>query len=217
MSGGLPRLAFVHLMRTAGTFVNAWMAAQYQSCHQSFHNSWAQGLERDWTPSELRGFLRRTGSQYVHNHVLHWDGELVDEYRRHGFRVFTFVRHPGDQLCSLYNWLHERLGGEISLEEFLVAQLSSQSCMEVSPADWAIPDYVHRLDEVFCYEAGIEAQLKLLLPRCVVGQATMGVVNGSSSPGFAVCCEQGLISSTTAELLNGSDHMLRYRRILQRK
>ena len=116
-----PKLAFVHLMRTGGTYVNARFAQCYSPA--DYHNSWYKALDRDWTPEELTAFLITDRPSYVHNHVFNWNASLIRAYQQQGFYVFSFIRDPGDQLCSLYFWLRTIVPVDLTLDEFLQCQL----------------------------------------------------------------------------------------------
>ena len=119
----IKRLAFVHLMRTGGTYINRLMQAYFAP--EEFHESWLNGLKRDWTLSELEARAKLPGNVYVHNHVRNWTHGLVQLFKAEGFYTFCLLREPGDQLCSLYFWLtavHEVSG--MTLNDFIHLQLA---------------------------------------------------------------------------------------------
>ncbi len=208
-----PRLAFVHLMRTAGTFVSASLNHALASTHQ-VHISWFQGLHRDWTREEMQAFAQQKGALLVHNHVASWDQALVQEFQVAGFFVFAFVRDVGDQLCSLYH-LAKLRGAKtkhIPLEEFLKAQLTGEACFGITTNDWAIPTYWPKLDFVreFSPETFRQFVTKTLSLSWDASSAWSQPVNQSQNPGYQACCDRGVISRETQYLIQTSPAQQRF-------
>lgn len=215
------RLAFVHLMRTGGTFINR----QMQDCFapESYHNSWSQGLERDWTAAELEQLSQASGESYVHNHVRNWTERLVHRFQESGFYVFCMIRDPRDQLCSLYYWLIAYWGSiDISLNDFLRLQIRGESYKDVSQSDWAIPGFVDDLDYVGLFPVREEGMTPSSWPalehlRRFVGATVesehAAPLNTSRNPGFHACLEQGLISEELDSILLASEATSQFRRL----
>lgn len=194
------KLVFVHLMRTGGTWINSLFRRRFHSEH--FHDSWSQHLGRDWTADELVDFSRAPGPCYVHNHIRNWTPELVRLFRRAGFTCFSFLRHPGDQLCSLFFWLQQVCpDSTISLNEFLKLQLAGESWQDVSQCDWSIPEFIDELDLVAEFSV---KNVSALVDRCTnipVTQTEYVVVNSSENPGYKRCVDNGRVNGEVCRLL----------------
>lgn len=202
-------------MRTGGTWINSLFRNRFPQKH--FHDSWSQQLERDWTSDEFAAFSRAPGPCYVHNHVRNWTPELVRHFRRAGFTCFSFLRHPGDQLCSLYFWLQQVCPeSTIPLDEFLRIQLSGGSWQDVSHCDWTIPDFMCELDLVAEFSV---KNVSTLVARCTnipVTQIESAVVNSSGNPGDKRCVDNGRVSAEVCRLLEQHVCLRRYETVTQR-
>lgn len=194
------RIASVHIMRTGGTFANTYLSSVMRD-GWNVRISWFEGLQRDWTDEEIRGFAGVEGRVYVHNHVKNWPRSLVEEYQKAGFFVFSFVRPIGDQLCSLYHWLSARDGNPSAtlLDEFISRQISRDTCMGIDYTHWEIPQYWPILDYVAPFSIEAFSQFvedTLGLPWQPNPRATVRA-NCSDSRGYAHYCQTGQISEST--------------------
>lgn len=213
------RLAQVHVMRTAGTFASAYLSHKISATHQ-IHNSWFEGLERDWTRAEMEAFADRDGPIFVHNHVVNWDEALVKRFQDAGFFVFAFVRDVGDQLCSVYNFAQSR-DRDITqppLDQFLVRQISGGTCWGLSFRDWAIPEYWPRLDFIHMFspklfERFVTQELDLFVDA---DEMWARPINQSANPGYQSYCERGEISPRTKRMIGESIYQQRFETVQRR-
>ncbi|NRA94568.1 MAG: sulfotransferase family 2 domain-containing protein [Planctomycetes bacterium] len=210
------KLAFVHIMKTAGSYVDRYLCDKVLGRHTMrrwrnhvIKNSWRDGLDRDWTEDELRGFLALTDRRiYVHNHSVSWTEELIRDYGDAGYCTFSWVRHPGDALCSFYHWRIEQDGPPVeSLDEFVRAQIDAGRPWEV-PSWWELLDFVAPFSQ-----AAFEA---FLTSRFGVGVDDPNRVNKSANEGYDHYRETGEVSDETHELLEASRHMRIFTEICHR-
>ena len=223
------RVAFIHVMKTAGTFVNAYLGQRVLAPRgYRIENSWATGRQADWTPKELSGFRAADPGTalYVHNHVGDWPADVVRAYLDDGWFVFSFVRHPGDQWCSFYHWRkatpwtssqteRARVFNQIgSLDEFLRLGFGSDNALAWCRRSLDAPSYWRSLgfideysDESFAWmlERHFGHQFVApLLPRS----------NASENPGYARCLAEGLVSESTDRLVRESRQFAAYEEIV---
>lgn len=107
---GLNKFAFIHVPRTAGTYVRQYF--QYKgvadkACLQML-DSWILKLEREWTDDELcliaEGKLwgQKGDRFFVHNHVWGYTERSIRKLKKNGFITFSFLRDIRDVLCSCW-------------------------------------------------------------------------------------------------------------------
>lgn len=211
---GYPRkLAFVHLPRTAGTFVNAYLADVLVGRGYEWHNSWVPGTNRDYTPDELLTLLDQSHSHaFVHNHVGNWPRHVFDAYRAKGWFFFAFVRDPADQICSLYYYLRQRqpaVVAAVSLDEFFRATISEQ----LYGQHYFAPDYWPELD---CIEEYGDEYFARFLAR-FLGHSFQPRprVNVSNNSGYQKLLADGELSAETHAAYLASQPRHRYQSILR--
>ena len=213
------KIACIHLMRTAGTFVNAYLAKELSGTHR-IRVSWFEGLRRDWTDQEIRTFADDDSRQYVHNHVASWTNELLEHLKSAGFFTFAFVRDVGDQLCSLFALAHKRgakLGG-LTLDAFIQRQLDGESVCGIDASHWAIPTWWETLDFIQpfsdeSFENFITDQLALPWNRTTAERAFR---NQSSNPGYAEHRQRVDIKPATHDAVLNSEFHRRYELVTSR-
>lgn len=228
-----PRIAFVHLMRTGGTFLCAELRRSLMLSHRVC-DSWFQGFGRDWSAHEMHEFAASWEPIFVHNHVVNWNADLVDAYRDSGFFVFALVRPVGDQLCSLYHLFRRRepdldIG---TLDEFLQAQLRGESILDIDYRDWSVPLWWRNIE---CWGCLVDAaaatassadensrrelwqdRLPFAAQLGLSGSIDrLGCRNASASLGFDYYLREGQITAETAELLQQSEFQQRYREVAE--
>jgi hypothetical protein len=210
------KLAFVHIMKTAGTFVTGYLERQVLNRHRVLRfrnhrilNSWAAGLGRDWSTDELESFLHLPEPRlYVHNHVAGWGEDLIRTYRQAGFFTFTFVRHPGDALCSFYFWSRERDGDRgVPLDRFIATHIDSGRPWEIPPW-WTALDHVAGFSE--------ETFRDFLSTRFGHTYRPAPRQNLSANAGWSHYVTTGEISPDTKRLLEESEQFQRWRKIVGR-
>lgn len=222
------RVAFVHVMKTAGSFVESYLAYQVLAKRgYRIHNSYAMGRHTDWTPEELEHFRTTDAgiATYVHNHVSNWPADVLQSYRQDGWFVFSFIRHPGDQWCSCYYWgkkqphgfwsadMHRALNA-CSLDEFLHLGFGADDSLKWfrrgldPPSSWRSLDYIDEYsDDSFAWMLDRHFGHRFA-PR------SMARVNASDNPGYAECLAEGLVSESTDRLIRASEQFATYEEIV---
>jgi len=223
------RVAFIHVMKTAGTFVTSYLDHRVLApLGYRIENSWTSGRDTDWTPAELERFRAEDAStaMYVHNHVGDWPADVVRQYLEDGWFAFSFVRHPGDQWCSYYYWGKAKARGDwgmekarvfnqaCSLDEFLRLGFGPSKALKwcrrwlAPPSYWKDLDFIDEYsDESFAWM--LERHFgHRFVPR------TMGRLNVGDNPGYAKCLADGLVSAATDQLIRESEQYAVYEEIV---
>lgn len=125
------RIAFIHVQKCAGTFVDAMLREILIPRGFSYFNPWymtrAQissvgrdenstsaldkaAFRRDWNTSELQTILQRKAPLYIHNHSKNWPDSIFRRLLELNFFTFCFLRDPLDLMCSMYFFLLEKAG-----------------------------------------------------------------------------------------------------------
>ena len=104
------KVAFVHIGKTAGVYINQYLKTTCLKPYVKFF-SWHENLnpykikDRDWTKEELFDIAKNADDySFLTQHHINWDTEIMEEFKKNGWFVFTFLRRPEELLCSLYNW-----------------------------------------------------------------------------------------------------------------
>lgn len=210
------KLAFVHIMKTAGSYVDRCLREQVLQRHKVrrwrnhvIRNSWQQGLGRDWTDDELRAFLALPHRRvYVHNHSVNWSEDLVRAYADAGYSTFSWVRHPGDALCSFYHW-RMRKGPPL---EWSLDALLRQTIDAGRP--WEIPEWWERLDFVAPFSQ--EAFERFVQAGFGVAVGGLERTNASDNRGYEHYRTTGEISEEAHLALEASRQMRMFREISER-
>jgi hypothetical protein len=199
-----PRVAFVHVMKTAGSFVNGYLCQRVlRRRGYRLFNSW-ESLRRDWTPEELDRIRREQPKRaYVHNHAGGWDEDSVRRFQEAGWFAFSFVRHPGDRWCSFYHWAANRKVTQGQALDAFLRRAISGGFPRVSrdvdvPAFWQVLDFVEEFSPT--------SFARLLGDHFAhaFDPSAMPPVNVSGNPGYHRCLEQGLISEATDRMVRAS-------------
>jgi hypothetical protein len=165
-------------------------------------------MERDWTTEELRGFLHsRRRRIYVHNHVNNWDRDLIADFKGAGYFTFTWVRHPGDAMCSFYHWRISKDGKPAeSLNRFIADHIDLGR-------PWTIPEWWELLD----FAAPFSTDRFRDFLRRYFGVDLLGTerANISENRGYEHYRESGEISDEVHQRLQASTQMRRFRRITE--
>jgi hypothetical protein len=215
-------LAFVHIMKTAGTFVNGYLASQVMCGSKAkIHNSWRH-FNRDWNTQELDDIRRSAkSSNYVHNHSANWTADLIRRYQDSGWFTLAFYRHPGDQLCSFYHWVKREQDNALvddlcvrnnTLDRFLLKYWSGDPTFERLRKGINLPAFWQELDYVAVYS---DASFAEFLNKFLGHQYTSTErENQSGNRGYDHYLGVGEISPRTHELLIESTPYREYQSLM---
>jgi len=152
------KLAFVHLMRTGGSYVMSQCAA----AGLRLWCGWACGYGRDWNRAELFSLMRRPDG-VIHNHIANWDAETIEAAKGAGWRTFAILRNPCTQLPSLWNFI----GRPATLDEFVREQLAGDLTVcgqhALDYRSWAVPWWWIKLDVLLRQDGDLDAALSTQL------------------------------------------------------
>lgn len=213
----MERLAFVHIMKTAGSFVNMYLVRKVlQDRGITEYNSGAEPgrVDQDWSPEELEKWrLSAAPKAFVHNHVGNWPEDVVRRYMADGWFTFSFARNPGDQWCSFYFWARKKPGNftqHLELDPFLRNAFSNK--YETLQPNMRLPAYWRDLDYISVYsEEGFGAFLRKYFDHEF---EPMDRQNASGNRGWDHYRQEGLISDDTADLYLNSPHYAEYVELL---
>ena len=150
------KLAFVHLMRTGGSYA----VGQLHACGLTPICAWSQGLSRDWTRGELLELLQTEQAGVIHNHSVGWDREAIAFAREHGWSIFAIARDPVDQLASLYHfWYGPGKAEPVGVDEFIRRQLD-RSHADCRTRVWEIPAWHGLVDRWIAYRPRLYGALQ---------------------------------------------------------
>ncbi len=200
------KIAFVHIPRTAGTYFTSYITNFLIKNEYKIINSW-KNLKRDWTKKELLSFLKIKDNQpiFVHNHLGNWDKETIKKYKENGWFLVSFIRHPGDRLCSAYFRFHKD-NKDFNLDEFIKYRLS-----HFLRYPDKIPDYWKEFDYVTEFnKKNITFFFKKYFNHEYI---PMNHLNTSSNKGYEYYCKTNQISKTTQKLIKNSEEYLIYLKI----
>jgi hypothetical protein len=195
VSTHLYKLAFVHIPRTAGFYVAHHLEKVTLRGYALF-NSWEQGLDRDWTRAELDIIACAGAPAYVHNHLNGWSSDAAAKFRASGWKMFSFMRHPGDRLCSLYHYYLERNMPEVkglTIADWIRQRLN----WPAFPVFWRDLDFFSPFsDELFCGFLGeLGYRYEPIAP-----------INISSNEGFYHYVQTGTIPEDLVQAIEESEN-----------
>ena len=202
------KIAFVHIPRTAGVFLMHNLLPELRKNEYKILNSW-NNLRRDWTKEELLSFLNiKNQSMFVHNHLSNWDAESIKKYKKNGWFTFSFIRHPGDRLCSAYFRFNIKERFNESLTGFINHALSKGF---PKGTEKSIPPYWKDID--FIKEANSKNINYFLKKYFNHNYKSRKPLNTSSNKGYEYYCKTNQISKTTQKLIKNSEEYLIYLKI----
>ena len=160
------RVAFLHLMKTAGSHIQNYMI-HYVILRHLLLIPWNHQLrfrrdetvierDNDWNMSEMIRLLklRNSGPMYIHNHINNWNAQLHSMAKKEEWFTFMFLRHPGDILCSHYYYTRENdihwdlaYPKDVSLNFYLQRILNCAN----DHTWWQIPSWHKQIDYVRLY------------------------------------------------------------------
>ena len=206
-----PRLLFVHIMKTAGSYVNRYLSDEV--LRPTGYEIFVSHSGSDWTPEQLLAIKDTEPSlAYVHNHVGNWPEEVVAAYRNAGWWTFSFIREPADQWCSFYFWARSKPGNftlRLTLDEFLrrvaTDRLGRSLYMNMEP-----PSYWRNLDYIGEFTP---SRFAAFLEPFGHQYQPAERVNASGNEGYQHYRQQGEVSDEVHELLQASRHYEVFREI----
>ena len=132
-----PKLAFIHIPKTAGTFVRVFFDnlflkegwrnslhdpfCEFSPYEENFKNLLKKG--RDFDEDQLKKIIETEKSNeltpaFVHNHAANWSAESFWDFKNNKWITFSFARDFGDILCSYYFYLKKFINDD-SIDEHL--------------------------------------------------------------------------------------------------
>lgn len=231
------KLAFIHVPRTAGTYIREYIKYEGVSKRRSVQvlDSWIMRLDREWTETELKLIANnqlmgqeKGGRYFVHNHTFGWSWESVKEMKENGFLTFSFLRPVEDVICSCwyyhlrhkdeYNviWHREkardsRILNDISnVNDAIVEFLTDKDLLDY----WRLPEWFGEVEQVMKWsEERFASFLKYFYQFDYIPTAK---ANSTKNPGFKALVESGEIKQETIDLLNQHSDVIRWREFFSR-
>ena len=149
------KVFFVHYGKAGGVYSNICLKKAFRGYR--IMDSWASGLDRDWSSDELLEHLTTAGEHsYLHQHHYNTSAAHIEAAVLNGWTTVMFYRDPLETICSLYSWgndqaietgyspsLDEKQAGPISFDQFFdrITEGKFQS-------KWAIPAYAGMIDHL---------------------------------------------------------------------
>ena len=114
------KLLFVHTPKSAGVHTRGYLVDElgydiFESVKRDQNKVW-----EDWTIDEIRSRIDTPSGLLMTHTLAHgWSPlaysipetteqevtEAIDVFKKAGWFTFTFIRHPGEQLCSFYHYV----------------------------------------------------------------------------------------------------------------
>lgn len=210
-----PKIVFMHIPKTGGTAISELLSRAL--CRElGYKQHYVLPIEKNLIPGKpwLRNFsvdeltaisTDAAPLQFIRDHTP-WPKDLFRRFKENGWFIFSFVRHPGDLICSWYHYM--RFGCGIPVYERLddcVADLFS------GPLEWLIPDYWREMDYIREFsDTSVRGFLEhYVRSRC----GRLPVMNLSTNRGFDHYCRTGEISMDTRRRVESHEQFRRYREI----
>lgn len=178
-----PRAVFIHVPKTAGTSVNAWLCSGLER-----FNLRSRGLKKYYEPPQEDYFvyLGHLNPDYPIESGLYSSKQFEKSFS------FAFVRNPYDRLASLYFHLRRHDNFEASMPEFLIAlknpdlfpsasirrravHMARPMSNWLSPVTWNGPKAIFRIEEVDEALRVLASELEIYKPMPIIGETTRKV------------------------------------------
>ncbi|MEM7258607.1 MAG: hypothetical protein AAF404_14610, partial [Pseudomonadota bacterium] len=155
----------MHIPKVAGVHTINYFAKSLRFPVSISENHQPSGLWRDRSVEELHQQINNTPC-FLHSHTLAYGwSELtnsipftprqsiihtIEKFKNQGWFVFSYVRHPGDILCSYYHYLQDFrekgrddvLAAHCQVEGLTIDEFVSMHCEKpLLPDYWEIFDY----------------------------------------------------------------------------
>lgn len=211
------KVAFIHIPKTAGIYVETYLQTNLKKNGYKVHQLKATDSPRfkdphrggDWNEEELLEIARCSEpAQFVSNHSPSWTPRAFREFKKMGWLTFAFVRHPGDQLCSLYFFSRERYNLYVNtpLDHYVQVLLKDKT-----DRCWYLPEFWEEIDYIREYT---EKNFRNFLNSHLGHVYSPGPkLNTSVNKGYEHYCETGEISPSTAKLVKDNEQYRLYMKI----
>lgn len=226
------KIAFVHIPKSCGVSIGSWF---YRNLPEDipYLSSWLNlNVKRDWLLSELRSFKGRS-KVYVHNHSLNWPLEAIEEYKEHGFYIFSWIRAcPYDFLCSFYNFFiktakqYRERDNEEGLDKYM-DRVVVHSAESLDIDDWlrqwgdtfgnALPMRTYKMfDSLKVITDNFNEDFKDFVVNDLGMEYKIPLQhkNKSSNRGWKYYRENGIVSDETAEFLEQTQFVHNFRELV---
>ncbi len=225
-----PKVLFVHTPKAGGSNLIEYFGRQlgYRRIQSTRRNE--RGVWLDFRPEDLPALVDQSDG-FLSTHTLSFEWaelvtaippcpkteivQLLSRFRDAGWFSFTFVRHPGELLCSFYHYIldHHRRGHHdavalhvpavgVTLDEFVATHCEQP----------LLPDYWRQLE--FCgviSDAALTAFFGTYFAHEYVPVPEWRHASGSH--GYEYYCSTGQISLATQHKVERSANMGVYREI----
>ena len=234
-----PKVLFVHTPKAAGLHLIEYFEKELGYPRIQSQRETDDGVWLDFEPEGLREHLdiggdadADVGSAFLHTHTLAFGWSplaqliptaskdeivaLIREFRANGWFVFTFVRDPGELLCSFYHYVldaHERgWHAAVALHAPAVDRTLGEFVAEHCERE-LLPEYWRELDYIgVASDAGFEQFFARYFGHEFAAGRSRSHASGSR--GYAHYCASGEISEDTRRRIEASRNMALYREIV---
>ncbi len=201
------KILFVHIIKTAGTYVFDYLAEHLRYGGYRVIDVESSKDHRNQINHYLaQEAMKDRPDRFIHCHADYLPKEFFEKFLERGWFSFSFVRHPGDLLCSYYFYarINPDFHAEGSLDEFIRGCLMGRSGSGTTRLDYfGIPAYWKKMDFVAEFS---ETNFKFFLKKYFGHRYAPKVpMNVSENKGYAYYCDQGQISATTRAMLEASE------------
>jgi len=211
------KIAFMHIMRNMGLIIKYKFAEkkEYLSINAPCMNCLQVAKNLD---SEQLKELSKLNCEnlFVHSSVNFWNEDIIKKFRENNFYCFTILRHPGEQLCSLYFYESEQ--GminplNVTLNDYIFSQLTEGDNHRIKKELWQIPSFVGQLN--FAKEYNKEnldklfSDLKTEFPKDMVNHKLNRTINQS----YVFYVRNNMILPETVAMLEASENFKKYKQL----
>lgn len=229
----LKKVLLSHCPKTAGTHLISYFEHTLGYERIQSQSRGDTGVWNDYTNADLRLEISRAhGFLNTHSLSYGWHEmvpgvipkasreeivQTIRDFRSAGWFIFTFVRHPGDALCSFYHYVKdyedkgmpEIIDAHTSVDMSIEGFLSLHCDKELFPTYWRELDYVG-----VAGNDGFKAFFEEYFDHEFVPNARGK--HTSSNPGYRYYCERGEVSEETQARIEASLNMMCFNAVLER-
>lgn len=187
------KLAFVHAMRTGGSYALSLLSAAGVPLVCPF----IRGKDRDWNRQEIIQLAMSEAAGCLHSHQVAWDEEAAAWVKSCGWRTFTILRDPCEQITSLWHFC----GCQGALDQFAIDLIDHRPTLGLTHHFWELPAWWREIDVLVPYRDDLRGEL---VKRLGIDAATPepGRINGRE--------RKASLSAKTAAIIERSAAYDRY-------